>query len=491
MSSPDVVIGLDLGTTSVKAAAFDLHGKVLAQAHAPLQLDLGADHQATQDPEAVAATAETTLQRCMTHLAGQGRVAAVGLSAAMHSLLAIDAQDQVRLPALTWMDSRAQAAAQALRTSAEGPLLYAQTGTPLHAMSPLAKLCWLQSEDPPWRKQVRFVSLKEYLWHRWFGVWEIDASLASATGLYDLRQNRWHPQALEKAGISAEQLSTIVPTTWIRPSPAEGPLAQLGLPAGTPLCIGASDGVLANLGSGVLEPGTWQVTLGTSMAIRTATPSPTTRFEAGTFCYLLTPGRYVVGAPSNSGGIVLQWLADQLTDATASDRFETLFAALDHTPPGADGVLCLPYLSGERAPLWNEELSAGFYGIRGNHRREHLLRAGLEAIAYSARWIAAELDVTAPDLLAVSGGGFRDARFRTLFADIFGATLHAYPSVDASVLGAAALTCYAIGIWNALEQVHGWLPEAVVTSPDPAAHRRYAVPYARFRALAQAAAKLQ
>lgn len=491
MSSADVVMGLDLGTTSVKAAAFDLHGKVLAQAQAPLQLNLGTDHRATQDPEAVASAAETTLQRCMAHLAGRGKVAAIGLSAAMHSLLAIDEQGRIRLPALTWMDSRAQDAAQALRTRAEAPWLYAQTGTPLHAMSPLAKLCWLQSEHPPWRRQVRFVSLKEYLWHRWFGVWEIDASLASATGLYDLRQNRWLPQALEEADIAVEQLSTIVPTTWVRPSPAEGPLAQLGLPAGTPCCIGASDGVLANLGSGVLEPGTWQLTIGTSMAIRTTTPSPATHFEAGTFCYLLTPGRYVVGAPSNSGGIVLQWLADQLIDATAPDRFEALFAALTRTPPGADGVLCLPYLSGERAPLWNEGLSAGFYGIRGNHRREHLLRAGLEAIAYCARWIAEELDAPAPTLLAVSGGGFRDARFRTLFADIFGATLQAYPSVDASVLGAAALACTAIGLWNALEQVHDWLPEAVVTAPDPGAHRRYALPYARFRALAQAAAKLQ
>nr|MBF6591502.1 sugar kinase [Ktedonobacterales bacterium] len=186
MDQPGCTIGVDMGTTTVKAVAFDMDGREIARAAEALTLWQDETGAAAQDAAEVYTATTGTLARVAADARARGYVITrVGLSAAMHSLLPVTADGAPLMRAMTWMDGRAEAEAHALWASATGQALYARTGTPIHAMAPLPKLLWLSATQPHiFASAARFVSLKEWVWQRWYGVWEVDASLASATGLY-------------------------------------------------------------------------------------------------------------------------------------------------------------------------------------------------------------------------------------------------------------------------------------------------------------------
>ena len=380
-------IGLDLGTTTLKAIIFDEGaGQPIARAAATIPLldtpgvDTDSDAAvvyAEQDPDAVADAATAVLAQAVTQAQTLGYyVARVGISAAMHSILPVGADERPLLPALLWMDGRAEGEARALWETPAGKELYARTGTPIHAMAPLAKLLWLRAHRPDvFAAATRFVSLKEWIWRRWLGAWEVDASIASATGLYNLRENAWDGDALRLTGVDATRLSTLVPTTIARAGLRDERLLAAGLSARTPFVIGASDGVLANLGLGVISGGASEasdavaLTIGTSLALRAGSATPMTDPATRAFCYVLDQGRYVVGAASNSGGSVLEWLGGVLRDETQGATAESgLTGLLDKAGTVEAGELfCLPYLTGERAPLWSAQARASFIGLDARH----------------------------------------------------------------------------------------------------------------------------
>jgi gluconokinase len=194
-------IGIDMGTTTLKAAAFDEAGRELARAARGVELYHLMEGQAEQEPKAVADAITETLADVAASARSQGyTIARVGISAAMHSILPVAADGTPLGHALIWMDARAQAEAQALWNTVEGKALYARTGTPIHAMTPLAKLLWMRVHHPELiARAARFVSLKEWVWHRWFEEWVVDASMAGATGLYNLREGTWDGGALTLA----------------------------------------------------------------------------------------------------------------------------------------------------------------------------------------------------------------------------------------------------------------------------------------------------
>ncbi len=218
MAANRCTIGMDLGTTSLKAVAFDLDGHEIARANREVERTSSEEGAAEEDPQAVAQAATDALAEVVAAVTRQGfSVGSVGLSAAMHSLIPVAADESPLGPALLWMDTRPEAEADALWKTADGKTAYERTGTPVSAMSPLVKLRWLQTARPNIMQQAaRFASLKEWLWHRWFGVWEVDTSIASATGLYNLRNQAWDADALALAGIDATKLSKLVEPTFTR-----------------------------------------------------------------------------------------------------------------------------------------------------------------------------------------------------------------------------------------------------------------------------------
>jgi gluconokinase len=448
-------IGVDLGTTNAKAIAFDLSGREVARADAPVELFHDEAGAAEQDPADIYAAATEALARAAAQARDQGyRVERVGISAAMHSLLPLAADETPLGWAMIWMDVRARAEAEALWDSPEGKAVYQRTGTPIHPMAPLVKLIWLRTQRPEtFQKAARFVSLKEWIWHHWFGEWRVDASIASATGLYNLRQATWDEGALRLAGIGANQLSPLAPTTYVRRGVREQRLLAAGITADTAFAIGASDGVLANLGVGVIANDRMVLTIGTSLAVRTGATIPVADDASRAFCYVLDTDRFIVGGASNNGGIVLDWLYHKLLSGRLPGepegiRLGALIAAAEHVR--ADDLLFLPYVAAERAPIWQADASGVLLGLRMEHTGVHLMRAAVEGIIFNAYWIASRLfeRLGPPRQIVASGKVLGAGWIRQLAADVFGIPVHFQGTADASAEGAATIANIATGLWS-------------------------------------------
>lgn len=469
MTSRACTIGLDVGTTSVKAMGFDEHGRELVRASTDVPT-VGDDRGAAeQDPTVVYTAVMDVLGRATVGLRAHGLTPTLlGFSAAMHSVIPVSDDGTPLGHALLWMDTRAGDAARALLSSPETPDLYARTGTPIHAMSPLCKLLWLRRQHADvFTAAAKFVSIKEWIWHRWFGEWQVDASIASATGLYNLRDGAWDAGALRLAGIGADRLSALVPTTYSRPVRAHSPLATVGIAPYSIANIGASDGVLANLGAGAISGDRMVITIGTSCAVRAGRATPFTDPASQSFCYVLDATHYIVGGPSNSGGVVLAWLARHILstygtangpakagvaneDASsgAKNAIAALVAASERADP--DDLLCLPYITGERAPIWREDASGIFVGLRLHHTAVDLMRAAIEGIIFNATVIASRLSAfeVAPREIVATGHVMDAQWIRQLTADAFGLPVRHLGPVDASATGAALLALLATNIWS-------------------------------------------
>lgn len=488
------MIGVDLGTTSAKAAVFDTHDEVVVTSAREVETFRGEDGRAEQDPQEIAAAALYVLVEAAQAAVAQGyEVQSVGFSAAMHSLMALDANGDPMTKASIWMDARPNADAIKLRETNDWRTLYEATGTPIHAMSPLIKLLWLRRKQPElFARTARFVSLKEYVWAQWFDEWAIDESMAGATGLYSLQTRDWDAAALQRAGVDASQLSRIVPTTYLRYQPVHASLRRAGL-GDTAFNIGASDGVLANLGVGATDSSSMVLTIGTSCAVRLTTNQPHADVNHQPFSYVLDENHYVVGGPSNSGGVVMDWMANSLllqagvkADGGRDTDLNHLFEAAASVETG--NLICLPYMAGERAPLWNADMSGALIGLQLHHGPAHVFRATLEGILLNAYWIAQSLIATGhqPQQMVASGKLLGNGFVRQLCADIFNLPVVGCEDADASVRGAAMLAQLATGTRSYTD--FGGRVYATRTTPEAAMHSLYMEKYAQFRRLCSALA---
>ena len=319
MTSDEVVIGVDLGTTSTKAVAFDTGGRQLATASAGYPLVEPQPGWAEQDPAQILDAVLDTVRAVVSEV--DGPVAALSFSSAMHTLIGLDAAGDPLTPSLSWADSRAAAQADRLRAAPGGLALHRRTGTPVHPMAPLPKLVWFREQRPELFARVAcWAGIKDYVLSRLCGALVTDQSVASGTGLLDLGTLSWDQEALQLAGIGPERLPELVPTTTVLSGLSAEVADRLGLPAATPVVAGAGDGPLANLGLGAVHPGVAACSIGTSGALRVTVERPAVDPAGGVFCYALTEHRWVVGGAINNGGIVLDWAGRALAPTSATSR---------------------------------------------------------------------------------------------------------------------------------------------------------------------------
>jgi gluconokinase len=440
-----VFIGIDIGTTSTKALAFTPFGSVVAQHAAGYPISHPHPEFSEQNPltirDAVLECLNTVLAICNQQYVIEG----VAFSTAMHSLIPTDAAGIPLGNMIIWADNRAATLAEALKNTETGRQLFSLTGTPIHAMSPLAKLQWIRSEQPDiWNRTACFHDIKSYIWSYITGESCTDLSIGSAGGLMNLKGKYWEPAALQWIGLDESRLPVLVAprhTTGFRPAQCPA----LHLPAGTPLVIGASDGCLANLGMGALDPGVLAVTIGTSGAIRMGIPEAATDPAMRIFCYYLDEGQYITGGGTNSGAIVLQWLKEQVfQDNQSTNAFLNLAAG---APPGAEGLLFHPYLLGERAPFWDARLTGRFDGLGLQHTKAHFIRAAMEGVILHLHLLKTILAEQAPVRNVIAGGGFAQNRLWVqMLADIFQAPVEVPEMVESSALGAVVLGRTALGL---------------------------------------------
>jgi gluconokinase len=471
-------IGVDIGTTSTKAIAFSTKGQVKAQGSQMYSLNVPQPGWAEQNPDEILQAVGAAIAQMMQQIE-PGAIAAIGFSAAMHSVIAMDANDQALTAAIIWADNRSVSQVERLKQDGTGHSLYLRTGTPIHPMSPLPKLLWLREMMPDlFKRATRFISIKEYIFHRWFNRYVVDHSIASATGLLNLDRLQWDEDALALVGITPSHLSEIVPTTYVLRGIHSTFAQAMAIYPDTPVVIGANDGVLASLGVGAIAPSQIAVTIGTSSAVRSVVSQPTTDSQGRTFCYALTEDHWVVGSPSNNGGIVLRWLRDEFCQAEVEkakargiDTYDVMIEQAADISPGAEGLICLPFLSGERAPYWNANARGIFFGVGLNHHRSHFIRSVMEGILFSVYNITralTELVQPAQDIYA-SGGFARSQLWLQMTADIFGSTVVVPEVFEASSFGAAALAMYAMGQLSRLEEVQN----IIGSSHSESSHRHY------------------
>jgi gluconokinase len=493
----DVVIGIDTGTTATKGIAAGLDGHVRAGASVHYPLSVPGPGRAELD----AGKLRDASVEALVDVAGQcrengDRVVAVSLSAFLHGLVPMDADGRPTGPLITWADGRAGAQSEQIVASGRAKALQARTGTPVHPMSPLTKLAWWKANDPAKLRETP----------RWGGVKELvlavladepyllDLSVASGTGLYDIHERHWDPEALEIAGVRPDQLAEVVPTT--RKLRLHNKVAAAaGLPAETPLIIGAADGPLANLGVGATPAGVAAVSLGTSGALRTVVDGPTADKAGRLFCYALTEDRWVIGGAINNAGSVIRWAGETFAgsfdrpaaegeDADVRDAALLLEAA--GVPPGSDGLLCLPYLLGERAPWWRAGLRGAYLGLRREHGRAHLVRAAVEGVCQQLALVRdtfADEGITVDEVRATGGAVASD-----LWIGILAAALDLPVAIadnpEGTALGACLLGLHALGDLPDLEHAATLIQIGHPHAPDPA----NAALYRRLRPLVERSA---
>lgn len=464
MMQRSYVIGVDIGTTSTKAVVYSYAGEIQGHGLSSYPLLTPSPGVAEQDPDEILAAVLLSLREAIAAARiDKAQVRCVGFSAAMHSLMAVDTEGVPLTRSITWGDTRSARWADHVRENLDGHAIYLRTGTPIHAMSPLAKIIWLRHEQPElFGRAARFVSIKEYVFHRLFGRWLIDYSIASATGLFNLKSLDWDQEALAASGITAGQLSRPVPPTYHVGGLPESVAGELGLAPSTPFVVGANDGVLSNLGVGAIGPGSVAVTIGTSGAVRAVVDRPRTDPEGRTFCYFLTDRHWVVGGPVNNGGLVFRWVRDELAAAETEtakrlgiDAYDVLTRIAERVPCGCEGLLFHPFIMGERAPWWNAAMRGSFFGLAAHHHKEHMIRAVLEGVIFSLHTILpiVEALVGRTRVIKATGGFARSGLWRQMLADIFDRDVVVPESFESSCLGAAVLALYAIGEVDSIDVV--------------------------------------
>jgi gluconokinase len=350
----------------------------------------------------------------------------------------------------------------------------------------LCKIQWLREHEPElFRKTARFISIKEYVWFKLFGHFEVDYSIASATGLMDIEKLVWNKGSLDICDIRSTQLSTLVNTDHKRVCGNDEHCRQMGIGSGTPIFIGASDGCLANVGSFATEEGYMALTIGTSGAVRVARKMPMRNFRAMTFNYRLDDTTFICGGPTNNGGVILKWYAENILarKLETADDYSQLFQTLPHSQPGAEGLIFLPYVLGERAPIWNSDACGVFFGMRGHHRQPHFTRAVIEGITLALYDIAQGMIETGLSIkqIHVSGGFVHAEEWLQILADIFGKKICLINSADASAIGAAFLALKNLGIITDYQQLK---PRAIKEFVPEEAHRAtYDALFSRYRNL--------
>jgi gluconokinase len=485
------VIGIDIGTGSTKAIAMSHAGVVLdaAQASYPtLQPEPGFHEQA---PELI----WQAFAKCISRITGNRKKNpdAVCLSSVMHSLIPVDGNHQPLMNMMIWTDNRSASIATRIHQSAAGQLLYEKTGTPIHAMSPLCKIIWLKEHlNRLFTEAKKFISIKEYIWYKLFGTYEVDYSIASATGLFNITDLAWNDLSLDVTSLDAQKLSRPVDANHNRICNDTAICRLLGVTAGTPFLIGASDGCLANIGSFATEEGSMALTIGTSGAVRVMKKYPMLNFKAMTFNYRLDATNYVCGGPTNNGGGVLKWYAETFlaNKLETPGAYDALLDGLGVCPPGAEGVTFLPYIFGERAPVWSSDVCGVFFGMRGYHRQHHFTRAVVEGISIALYDITQTMIDTGLDIrhIHVSGGFVHSEQWLQTLANIFGKKVCLIHTADASASGAAFLAMKGLGV---ITDYIALMPKEITEYlPQPEYMDTYRELFLRYRSLYNSVAAL-
>jgi gluconokinase len=459
-SKTDCIITIELGTNAVRVLAFDLKGNTLGSMKGSYPTFHTEPDYSEQDPEQIFITMLYVLKNLLTEKIHTKKynVVCICFSAAMHSVVAINKNGAPLGNAITWADNRGKKEGLELEHSSLADKIYHATGTPIHPMSPLIKISWLKNNDSEkFAKTSKFLSIKSYIIQQLTGEYVIDYSLASATGLMNIHTMQWEDDALAYAGIKADRLPELI-SVFASPGPLKKEYqTSLGLSSSTKIIVGSSDGCLATLGAGVWSDDKAVITIEDSGAIRVVGNKVLRDEKRRFFNYLLTENCYVSGGPTNNGGVIFEWFAKQFGDfAKPFDlefSMENLINEASKVEPGSDGLVFLPYLLGERAPIWNANARGVYFGLNIKHEKQHFIRATIEGILYEIYSIGKILEEHRSIKSLSVHGSFASIPFCTqILTDMFNKPVTLRKNSDSIAVGAFLLSATEMGIYQSLDE---------------------------------------
>jgi gluconokinase len=470
-------IGIDVGTGSCKSIVVDEQARVLGFSSAEYSRLQVQDRWQEQDPVGLLKAMVVSAKNAVAESGVQPKACAgLSVGGALHSLIALDVHGDPLTGVITWADARAVEQSKALKRLPVAQRLYQETGCPVHASYPVYKILWLREKRREiFEKAWRYVSAKEYLLARLTGEYLVDYCLAAGSAFLHTRTLHWNSLCLETAGIREDQLSTLCsPFTVIKGLKPE--LAcEMGIREDVPVVLGSSDAANSNLGAGAVNP--WQATcmVGTSGAFRVISSNPMLDEKTRSWCYAIDEGHWLVGGAINNGGAALSWFRECLNQATskvspgAGLSFEDVVALAGDAKAGAGGVICLPFLAGERSPNWNPNTRALFFGMTLEHGVSHLARALLEGIAFRFRTlkeVLTDVGVDVREILA-SGGFTKSPLWLQVMADALERELRIPAWGETSALGAALWALLAARGEEALEKAGSFVKLGDSCRPNP------------------------
>jgi xylulokinase len=481
-----LVLGIDSSTTATKAIVVDREGRVVASASSSYDYETPRPMWTEQSPllwwEGATASIRQVLAESGTR---PEQVEAVGLTGQMHGSVLLDEEGEVVRPAILWNDQRTGAECDEIRRRVGRERLIEITGNDALTGFTAPKLLWVQTHEPDQWARVRHVLLpKDYVRFRLTGDHAVDVADGSGTILFDLEARTW----------SAEILDTLQVPEGLMPSTHEGPditgkvgeegAAATGLLGGTPVVAGGGDQAANAVGVGAVEPGIVALSLGTSGVVFATTEGPAIQPEGRVhaFCHAV-PGRWHMMGVMLSAAGSLRWLRDALAPGRS---FDELVEGASEAPPGSDGLLFLPYLTGERTPHPDPLARGAFVGLTVRHDLRHMTRAVMEGVAFGLRDgldLMVDAGLAPPAQIRAAGGGIRSPLWRQILADVLDTEITLVGTEEGAAYGAALLASVGAGWAGTVDDAVGqWIEATAVASPG-VDREAYATIHTRFRDL--------
>ncbi len=477
------IIGIDVGTSGTKSALFDTEGNCIASATEEYALSQPQNGWAEQNPEdwwrAVCKTLREITKKA------NGEICGVGLSGQMHGLVMLDEDNEVIRPAILWCDGRSSVECCEIEKRMGRDRLIEITANPALEGFTASKIMWVKKHEPENFARCRRILLpKDYIRFRLADVYATEVSDASGMQLLDIKKRCWSEEICKELEIDTDLLGEMHESPEITGYVTKEAAVRTGLPEGIPVAGGAGDNAAAAIGTGVCANGRAFTTIGTSGVVfaHTDTPIIDKDGRVHTFCCAV-PGAWHVMGVTQAAGLSLNWFKKNLAETLSYSEIDRQAALL---PVGAEKLLYLPYLMGERTPVLDADARGVFFGLSAMHTKAHMARAVMEGVSYSlqsCRDVIDEMGIDTSDM-AICGGGAKSPFWRQMLSDVFGIPVKTMQSEEGPALGAAILAGCAAGVYKSVEEgCRIAVRSGEKTEPDGELHMQYKKMYAVYRTL--------
>lgn len=489
----ELLLGVDVSTTGAKALLIDAAGAVAAQATCDVPLLTPRPGWAEQHPhDWIRAVADAIRQAVERAAAAPGDIRGIGLTGQMHGAALLDRAGRPLRPAILWNDQRTAEQCAELTRRIGAERVIALTGNPVLTGFTAPKLLWVAQHEPEIYARTCAVLLPKDMVRYWLSGERLsDVADASGTSLFDVAARRWSNEMLEAADVPRAWLPEVTESPEASARLSAAAAAEIGLPEGTPIVAGAGDQAAQAIGAGIIDDGGASCTLGTSGVVFAASDAfrldPAGRLHA--FCHAVPGKWHLMGVMLSAGGS-LRWFRDALSEPELAraerqnrDPYELISELAATAPPGCEGLVFLPYLTGERTPHADPHARAAFIGLTLRHSRAHMARSVLEGVAFGLKdslELMRGLGIRPPNI-RLSGGGARSGLWRQILADVFGCPLDVAGASEGAAYGAALLAGVGVGIFHDVtDACRRTAPAGTTVRPSGL---NYTSQYERFRSL--------